>query len=142
LIVRMSKIEIVGPKQLLQDVLTLIRSLGLFHIEPSTVGFIEKGQEEELRSYALDEKTIFERLFLEDLREKIHKLFSYLPKLPVRKSYLDPQPIIGTIAYTIEKHIASCRELEEQREGLHREMADLRGIPASWTRWNLSSGMP
>ena len=122
----MSKIEIVGPKQLLQDVLTLIRSLGLFHIEPSTVGFIEKGQEEELRSYALDEKTIFERLFLEDLREKIHKLFSYLPKLPVRKSYLDPQPIIGTIAYTIEKHIASCRELEEQREGLHREMADLR----------------
>jgi len=23
--------------------------------------------------------------------------------LPVRKSYLDPQPIIGTIAYTIEK---------------------------------------
>ena len=122
----MSKVEIVGPKQLLQDVLTLIRSLGLFHIEPSTVGFIEKGQEEELRSFSLDEKTLFERLFLEDLREKINKLFSYLPALPVRKSYLTPQPIIGTIAYTIEKHIASCRELEEQKEALHRELTDLK----------------
>ncbi len=126
MIVRMSKVEIVGPKQFMQDVLTLVRSLGLFQIEPSTVGFIEKGQEDELRSYSLDEKTIFERLFLEDLRDKINKLFSYLPTLPVRKSYLDPQPIIGTIAYTIEKHIASCRELEEQKEGLHREMADLK----------------
>ena len=126
MIVRMSKVEILGPKQLLQDVLTIIRSLGLFHIEPSTVGFIEKGQEEDLRSYSLDEKTLFERLFLEDLREKINKLFSYLPTLPVRKSYLDPQPIISTIAFTIEKHIASCRELEEKREGLHREVTDLR----------------
>jgi V/A-type H+/Na+-transporting ATPase subunit I len=122
----MSKIEIVGPKQLLRDVLTLIRSLGLFHIEPSTVGFIEKGQEEELRSYSLDEKTLFERLFLEDLREKINKLFSYLPTLSVRKSYLDPQPIIGTIAYTIDKHIASCGELEKKKEDLHRELADLK----------------
>jgi V/A-type H+-transporting ATPase subunit I len=121
----MSKVEIVGPKQLLRDVLTLIRSLGLFHIEPSTVGFIEKGQEEELRSYSLDEKTLFERLFLEDLRDKINKLFSYLPTLPVRKSYLDPQPIIGTIAYTIEKHIESCKKLDEQKEDLHREMAEL-----------------
>jgi V/A-type H+-transporting ATPase subunit I len=122
----MSKVEIVGPKQLLQDVLALVRSLGIFQIEPSTVGFIEKGQEESLRSYALEEKTVFERLFLEDLRDKVQKLFSYLPNLPVRKSYLDPQPIIGTIAYTVEKHITSCRELTDQKEALERELSELR----------------
>ena len=126
MIVRMSKVEIAGPKQLLQDVLALVRSLDLFQIEPSTVGFIEKGQEEDLRSYSLDEKTIFERLFLEDLRDKIQKLFSYLPCLPVRMSYLDPQPIIGTIVYTIEKHIASCRELNEQKQNYERELSDLK----------------
>jgi V/A-type H+-transporting ATPase subunit I len=122
----MSKVEIVGPKQLLQGVLALVRSLGLFQIEPSTVGFVEKGQEEDLRSYALEEKTVFERLFLEDLRDKVQKLFSYLPNLPVRKSYLDPQPIIGTIVYTVEKHIASCRELTEQKQALERELSELR----------------
>ncbi len=115
-----------GQSNSLQDVLTLIRFLGLFHIEPSTVGFIEKGQEEKLRSYSLDEKNLFEQFFLEDLREKINKLFSYLPTLPVRESYLDPSPIIGTIAYTVEKHISSCRELEERKEVLYREMADLK----------------
>ena len=122
----MSKVEIVGPKQLLQDVLALVRSLGFFQIEPSTVGFIEKGQEEDLRSYALEEKAVFERLFLEDLRDKVYKLFSYLPSMEVRKSYLDPQPIIGTIAYTVEKHIASCRELSEQKQSLERELSELR----------------
>jgi len=126
LIVRMSKVEIAGPKQLLQDVIAFVRSLGLFQIEPSTVGFVEKGQEEDLRSYSLDEKTLFERLFIEDLRDKIQKLFSYLPCLPVRASYLDPQPIIGTIAYTVEKHIASCRELNEKKEAFERELSELK----------------
>ena len=126
MIVRMSKIEIIGPKQFLQDVLTLVSSLGIFQVEPSKIGFVEKGQEEELKSFALDEKTLFERLFLEGLKEKIEKLFSYLPKMPVRKSYLDPQSIIGTIAYTVEKHVAACRDLEERKESLHRELAEQR----------------
>jgi V/A-type H+-transporting ATPase subunit I len=126
MIVRMSKIEIVGPKHLLQDVLNLVSSLGIFQIEPSSAGFIEKEQEEDFRSFALDEKTLFERLFLEDLREKIEKLFSFLPKLPVRKSYLDPQSILGTVAYTVEKHLAACRALEEKKHVLHRELTELK----------------
>jgi len=126
MIVRMSKVEIIGPKQFLQDVLTLVSSLGIFQVEPSKIGFVEKGQEEELKSFSLDEKTLFERLFLEGLKEKIEKLFSYLPKMPVRKSYLAPQSIIGTIAYTVEKHVAACRDLEERKGSLHRELVDLR----------------
>ncbi len=43
MIVRMSKVEIVGAKGLLQDVLSLLRELGIFQIEPATVGFIEEG---------------------------------------------------------------------------------------------------
>jgi V/A-type H+-transporting ATPase subunit I len=55
MIVKMSKVEIVGPKDLLQDVLSLLRDMGIFQIEPATVGFIEKGQEEYIRSLSLDE---------------------------------------------------------------------------------------
>lgn len=125
MIVRMSKVEIVGPKQLLQNVLSLIRTMGLFQIEPSTIGFVGKGEEVELRSFSLDETTLFERIFLEDLRDKIDKLFSYLPKVSVRKSYLDPRPVIGTIAYTVEKHIASCKELKEKKEMYEQELSEL-----------------
>ena len=55
----MSKVEIVGPKEHLQNVLGLISSLGIFQIEPSKIGFVEKGMEEELSSFSLDEKTLF-----------------------------------------------------------------------------------
>ncbi len=51
MIVRMSKVEIVGAKGLLQDVLALLRDLGIFQIEPATVGFIEEGQGDDIRSF-------------------------------------------------------------------------------------------
>jgi hypothetical protein len=50
----MSKIEIVGEKPLLQGVLSLLRELGIFQIEPATVGFIEKEWEKDVRSFMLD----------------------------------------------------------------------------------------
>ncbi len=129
----MSKVEIVGPKQLLPEVLDLVSSLGIFQIEPSKIGFVEKGHEEELNPFSIDEKTLFERLFLEDLRDKIEKLFSLLPKIPVRTSYLDPRSIIGTITYTVERHIAACRDIEERKETLHRELAEVRRYAAFLT---------
>jgi V/A-type H+-transporting ATPase subunit I len=125
MIVRMSKVEIVGAKDLLQDALALLRELGIFQIEPATVGFIEDGREEDIRSFMPDEKSMFERLFLEGLRQKIQELFSYLPQLPVRESYIEPRAIIDTIAKTIEKHIALSKELFETKDLLKQEGAEL-----------------
>ena len=125
MIVRMSKVEIVGAKDLLQDTLALLRELGIFQIEPATVGFIEDGREEDIRSFMPDEKSMFERLFLEGLRQKIQELFSYLPQLPVRESYIEPRAIIDTIAKTIEKHIALSKELFETKDLLKQEGAEL-----------------
>jgi V/A-type H+-transporting ATPase subunit I len=125
MIVRMSKIEIVGEKGLLQEVLALLRELGIFQIEPATVGFIEEGREEDIRSFMPDEKTMFERLFLENLRQKIAELFSFLPKKPVRTSYIEPRSIIDTIAKTIERHIAVSKEFFEKRDGLRKEKTEL-----------------
>jgi V/A-type H+-transporting ATPase subunit I len=125
MIVRMSKVEIVGKKELLQDALVLLREMGVFQIEPATVGFIEEGQEEDIRSFVLDEKTMFERLFLEDLRRKIEGLLSDLPKLPVRRSYLEPRSVIDTIAKTLERHTAVARELFERQDALQKEHVEL-----------------
>lgn len=121
----MSKVEIVGPKGILQDVLSLLRDLGILQIEPAFIGFVEKGSEEHVRSFILDEKTLSERLFLEDLKIKIDKLFSYLPNIPVRLSYIDPLSILDTIAKTIDRHISQCKESYERKDALEKEMAEL-----------------
>lgn len=125
MIVRMSKIEIVGAKTRLQETLELLRTLGVFHIEPATIGFIEDGHEEDFRSYALDETALTERLFLDDLRRKIADLVAALPKEPMRKSYLEPRSIIDTIAKTIEHHLAIARGLFDRRDALRKERTEL-----------------
>ncbi len=125
MIVRMSKVEIVGAKELLQEALALLRELGIFQIEPATVGFIEEGREEDIRSFMPDEKSMFERLFLEQLRQKIEELFSYLPQVPVRESYIEARAIIDTIAKTIERHIAHAKDLFEKKDVLTQEHAEL-----------------
>ena len=125
MIVRMSKVEMVGAKGLLQDVLALLREMSIFQIEPAAVGFIEEGREEDIRSFMPDEKAMFERLFLENLRQKIAELFSFLPKKPVRTSYLEPLSIIDTISKTIERHSAAAKELFEKRDALRKEKKEL-----------------
>jgi len=125
MIVKMSKVEIVGPKGLLQEALSRLRELGIFQIEPASVGFIEKEDEENIRSFSLDQKTALERVYLEGLRVKIDELFSFVPAIAVRESYIEPATIIDTIANTVERHTAQARELAERGEFLQKERTDL-----------------
>lgn len=126
MIVRMSKIEVVGPKALLEDTLGLLKELGIFQIEPATLGFIEKGCEEHVTSFLPDERSLSEVLFLEDLSARIGELFSCLPAVEIRRSYIEPLPIIDTISKTIEKHATVCRELSRKRDALQKEAAELK----------------
>lgn len=116
MLARMSKVEILGERGLLQDSLSLLREMGIFQIEPAALSVLEKGKEERPRSRRGDERTVFERLYFEDLRRKIDELLSRLPEMPVRESYIQPQSIIGTMGYTIEKHLETCRKLQEKKE--------------------------
>src|SRR5574340_8638 len=125
MIIRMSKVEIAGPKDLLQQVLSLLRDLGLFQVEPAAIGFIDSADEQNVRSFSLDEKTTLERLYLEDLRLKIDELISLLPHSAVRESYIDPPTVIDTLARAIDRHTLQARELTDRREALQKERTDL-----------------
>jgi V/A-type H+-transporting ATPase subunit I len=129
MIVRMSKIEIAGPRELLQEVLAILHESGILHIEPSTTGFIEKKDEEYIDSFLPDKNTFTERFYLEDLKIRIDELLSYLlPALP-RKSYIEPGSIIDTINETLDKHLCACRKMRQDKELLQKEQAEL--IPYS-----------
>ena len=125
MIVRMSKVEIAGPKDLLQDAVSLIRETEMLQIEPSTIGFIEKGEEEYVRTFLPDKDSLSERLFLEDLKSKLEEFFSYLPVIPARKSYIEPRAIIETIAETVKGHTVKCRDMHQRKELLKKELAQI-----------------
>ena len=125
MIVSMSKAEIVGPKDLLREVLAFLRDLGIFQVDPEAVAYVPQEEEQDIRSFSLDEKTTVERMFLEDLRFKIDALLASLPVLQVRESYIDASAIVDTLARAVERHGLHARELAERRDILQKERADL-----------------
>lgn len=125
MIVRMSKVEIIGPKALLQDTVGLVREQGIFQIEPAAVGFVEKGLQESIRTFYPEERTALERLFLEEFLLKINELISLLPKVEVRTSYIEPRSVIDTIAKTVDRHVSHSRDLRSRLDGLHKEQTEL-----------------
>lgn len=127
MIVTMSKVEIVGPRQLLGETLSLVRKEGDLHIEPSAVGFIDDIHKKEVHSLLPDEKALFEKIFLEDLEGKLKTLFSCLVVDGMRKSFLSPRPIIDTVSRTLDKHLEMCQVLCKKREEIRHDLFELSG---------------
>ena len=127
MIARMAKVEIIGPNELLLKVLTRLRELGVFQIEPDISCFLAAGEQERVRSLLLDEKTLAERIFYEDLRARIEELLSCLPKVGARESFVEPLGILDSVAATVQRHAATCREWCRKREELRTELAELSG---------------
>ncbi|MBI5664861.1 MAG: ATPase, partial [Nitrospirae bacterium] len=125
MIVRMSKVEVAGPRELLEKVLSLLRDTGILEIEPSSIGFIKKMDKAYIDSYMPDKNSLSEKLFLEDFKERIEELLSYLPRIVPRSGYFQPQAIIDTISETLQKHLLTCRGLHRKKEELQKELAEL-----------------
>lgn len=126
MIVRMSKLEIAGPKELLLDVLDVITEQGAFQPEAEAESFVARERLGDLHGLILDERTAGERLFFDNLRQLTAAIIALLPPLETRESRLDPLPVLGTIATGAEKHLALCREWSERRAALGRERSELR----------------
>ncbi|MCX7793983.1 MAG: hypothetical protein N2257_06220 [Thermodesulfovibrionales bacterium] len=125
MIVKMSKVEIAGLKELLEETLNLLREEAIVQIETETIGFIEKAEEEYIETFSLDQKTLSKKLLLEDLKAKIDELFSYLPEIEIRKSYIDPEETVETLRRLIPTHIKYCETLQGKKELLQKELSEL-----------------
>ena len=123
----MSKVEIVGPRQLLGETLSLVRKEGDLHIEPSAVGFIDDIHKKDIHSLLPDEKALFEKIFLEELEGKLKALFSFLSVDGMRESFLTPRPIIDTVSRTLDKHLEMCQLLCKKREEIRHDLFELSG---------------
>jgi len=127
MITRMSKVEIVGPRDSLQDVVSLLQGLRVLQIESEAEAIADKEPgEDALAPFLHDEqeRALFERLFLEDLRRRIDDLFLYLPKVPVRTSYIEPRSILHTVHTTVEKHLRTARTLHQRRNDRRKDIEE------------------
>jgi V/A-type H+-transporting ATPase subunit I len=125
MIARMVKVEIIGPNEQLMETLALVRELGVFQFDPDITCFVTAGEEEKVRALYLDEKTVAERIFFEDLKAKIDELSACLPQVEMRESYLDPGSVLDSVAATVQRHGVTCREWRRKREALQKELAEL-----------------
>jgi V/A-type H+-transporting ATPase subunit I len=121
----MSKLEIAGPKELLLDVLEIIREQGTFQPEEMSSTITDDSQPELLRRQPPDDRMVAERLFLENIRRQTAEIIALLPALETRESWLDPLTILDTIAAIITRHLDTCRELAERHEAVRREQEEL-----------------
>lgn len=125
MIVRMAKVEIIGPKESLLPVLDLLRQRGALHVEKETAESVEERAGAYLSSYLLNREALEQRLFLEDFKKKVDALLACLPETAVRESYLDPENALDAVASLVDRHLAECRELGEQKADMEQEMRQL-----------------
>ncbi|WP_303720527.1 V-type ATPase 116kDa subunit family protein [Malonomonas rubra] len=132
MIIKMAKIEIVGPKDLLLDTLELLRGKGVFHPEADARGFVRPEDEAWVKELLLDQSAIGEKQFFVALQEQIRQLLACLPDLPSRTSYLPPLPIIDVLNELVDKHLLACRNWQQQCHALREEADRLTGHLRFW----------
>jgi len=124
-LVRMSKVEITGPRNEMLPVLETIERAEVLQIDPEIKGRIDEGAVLQVRPLALDGRMLAERLFLEDLSVKVDRLLALLPDVATRESRLNAPSAVNSIAAVIGKHVQSAEERERRREALQGELAQL-----------------
>ncbi len=128
MIARMSKVELIGPKDLLLATLALLQQLEVFHVETDPASLaVKAGDRSELKSFLLDREALSERLYHEELQRNIAALLAMLPKVATREIFLDPAMAIPSIAAVLPGHIQDIeartrqgRELSGRRDEMMR----------------------
>ncbi len=118
MIIRMSKIQIIGPKDLLRPVLESIHRAGVFQIESRLERDAVTAGEECLKTLEEEPETVSERLYYQDLLERFDQLLACLPQVTPRETYLDPAASLEPLSKLLERHTEGCRKLAEQRQDL------------------------
>ncbi|HUJ14239.1 MAG TPA: V-type ATPase 116kDa subunit family protein [Thermoanaerobaculia bacterium] len=125
MIAKMSKVEIIGPREQLVPVLETITTLGTLQVDPDIQKRMPLGTESRLKALPLDAKTLGERLFYEDLQNKTGRLLSLLPKSEARETSVSAPQALSAVAALVDQRIAVCEEKARRRDALRSELNEL-----------------
>lgn len=117
MIVRMARVEIVGPHSLLLNTLTLIGMTATVQLdspEPGAAGWTH---------LCADPEILRQRLSLQTLREKIIRLIEFFPDAPCRTVWLNPHDALPSLETLIDRHLNETATARNAVEELRREAA-------------------
>ncbi len=132
MIIRMSKIEIIGPKEKLLETLDLIHNRGVFQPDPQLLERIELTEGQRPQALVLDEDELRERTFFSDLHARLSVLIELLPKTTGQTSQLQPLPVMDALNELANQHLAAVRERTEQLAEHRQEVETLQRDLSFW----------
>lgn len=132
MIVRMAKVEILGPKDQLMAVLGLLRGRGAFQPDPGLMRAADPGAETLARGLVLSAEEIRERLFFESLQTRIRSLLVLLPDLSLASAALHPLPVVDVFDELVDRHLEEAEQHQVRLEELRVEEAGLSRDLVFW----------
>ena len=132
MIIRMAKVEIVGPKQDLLSTLDLLHNRGIFQPDPQLMERVELAEDEQLQTLVLDENELRERSFFQGLQERVTNLLELLPAVNNGNSPLQPLPVMGLLDELVDQHLATARDLVRSLNECRRNAEDLQHDLSFW----------
>ena len=132
MIIRMAKVNIIGPKQDLLSALDLLHNRGVFQPDPQLFERVVLEHEERVKSLVLDKKEMQERSFFQDLLERIKTLLELLPGTSDEPSPLQPLPVMDILNELVEQHLSRAIEADQTLKGCRKTCENLERNLAFW----------
>jgi len=124
MIVRMSRITVMGPKDLMMDTLSLIQQLGIMQID--TDFDIEPVEDEPAaQPRIIDTKSVLQHQYYENLRKKIDELLKYIPSAEDNSSDTASPAAVNALAALVPDHIAETGKRFLEIDALQLERKEL-----------------
>ncbi len=124
MIVKMAKIGITGPRNLLRAVINLLGSIRVFQPEEVWTGFAREEHLPFIRPYEVSKEVRRERESLETIGRKVDELFSCLQGAPALPRSRNPLAL-RTISEVVDRHLRLCKDWAKKRETLARRREEL-----------------
>ena len=132
MIIRMAKVEIVGPKQDLLNTLDLLHNRGIFQPDPQLIERVVLAEDEQLQTLVLNEDELRERSFFQNLQERITNLLELLPETNNGISALQPLPVMSLLDELVDQHLATARDQVRSLNECRRNVEDLQHDLSFW----------
>ena len=132
MIIRMAKVEIVGPKQDLLSTLDLLHNRGIFQPDPQLLERVELADDNRLQALVLDGHDLRERSFFQDLHERVAALLELLSEEIDNISPLQPLPVMDLLDELVDQHLATAREQTLILTDCRKEVEDLQRDLIFW----------
>lgn len=132
MIIRMAKVEIVGPKQALLRTLDLLHNRGIFQPDPQLFERTELPPDQHLQALVLDEKELQERSFFQDLYGRITELLDVLPSTGTKPSPLQPLPVMDLLNELVDQHLSNARTQSQLLAEEQKEIEELQSELIFW----------